>query len=418
LLSTLLPYAADAGVDARWLVIEGRDGFFDLTKRIHNMLHESDDVDPPLPEDRVAYEDGLIEEGDEARRTIARGDVVVLHDPQTAGLAPTLVEHGATVVWRCHVGIDAPGPLARGAWDLLRDDVAAAHQTVFTRASYAWDGIDPARISVMVPCIDVVSAKNLPLAADTADAMLHQSAIFDGDGDGRRADASSFELGDGRRVSITRRARIVDDLAVPRDAPLVVQVSRWDRLKDPVGLMHAFVDTVLPTHDETHLVLAGPETEGVDDDPESALVFGEVREDRQKLPPAARAHVHLVELPMDDDVENSLMVNALQHRADVVVQKSLAEGFGLTVAEAMWKQRPVVASRVGGIQDQIVDDESGLLLDDPTDAEQLGRAVNGLLADRARADVIGAAARRRVCEQFLPTHHFQQEAAVVQAATV
>jgi trehalose synthase len=112
------------------------------------------------------------------------------------------------------------------------------------------------------------------------------------------------------------------------------------------------------------------------------------------------------------------MVNALQHRADVVVQKSLAEGFGLTVAEARWKQRPVVASRVGGIQDQIVDGESGLLLDGPNDAEELGRAVNGLLADRARADSIGAAARRRVCDHFLPTHHFQQEAAVIRAAWV
>jgi trehalose synthase len=197
-----------------------------------------------------------------------------------------------------------------------------------------------------------------------------------------------------------------------------VQVSRWDRLKDPAGLMHAFVDSVLPAQDDAHLVLAGPETEGVDDDPESALVFGEVRQGRQNLSSASRAHVHLVELPMDDEVENSLMVNALQHRADVVVQKSLAEGFGLTVAEAMWKQRPVVASRVGGIQDQIVDGESGLLLDDPNDAEELGRAVNGLLADRARADSIGAAARRRVCDHFLPTHHFQQEAAVIRAAWV
>jgi trehalose synthase len=417
LLSTLLPYAADAGVDVRWVVIEGRDDeFFDLTKRIHNMLHESDDVDPPRPEDRVAYEDGLGDERDEARRTIARGDVVVLHDPQTAGLAPTLVEHGATVVWRCHVGTDAPGPLARGAWDLLREDVAAAHQAVFTRSGYAWDGLDPDRISVMVPCIDVVSPKNRPLGADAVGAMLHRSAIFDGDREW--PSASPFELGDGRSVSITRRARIVDDLAVPSDASLVVQVSRWDRLKDPAGLMHAFVDSVLPAQDDAHLVLAGPETEGVDDDPESALVFGEVRQGRQNLSSASRAHVHLVELPMDDEVENSLMVNALQHRADVVVQKSLAEGFGLTVAEAMWKQRPVVASRVGGIQDQIVDGESGLLLDDPNDAEELGRAVNGLLADRARADSIGAAARRRVCDHFLPTHHFQQEAAVIRAAWV
>ncbi len=135
LLSTLLPYAADAGVDVRWLVIEGRDGVLrpheahpqPCSTRATTSTHRS-------PRIASRYEDGLVEERDEARRTIGRGDVVVLHDPQTAGLAPTLVEHGATVVWRCHVGIDAPGPLARGAWDLLREDVAAAHQSGVHRA--------------------------------------------------------------------------------------------------------------------------------------------------------------------------------------------------------------------------------------------------------------------------------------------
>ena len=113
---------------------------------------------------------------------------------------------------------------------------------------------------------------------------------------------------------------------------------------------------------------------------------------------------------MDDDDENSAMVNALQRRADVVAQKSLAEGFGLTVAEAMWKERPVVASRVGAIQDQIVEGESGLFVDPPDDLEAFGAAVVELLRDPARAETIGRAARERVCDCFLPTHHFEHEA--------
>jgi trehalose synthase len=118
--------------------------------------------------------------------------------------------------------------------------------------------------------------------------------------------------------------------------------------------------------------------------------------------------VHLVSLPMDDLEENAVMVNALQRRADVIVQKSLAEGFGLTVAEAMWKSRPVVASRVGGIQEQIVDGESGILIDDPLDVAAFGEAVSALLADPARGRAIGAAARERVRAEFLANRHLLQ----------
>ena len=147
-------------------------------------------------------------------------------------------------------------------------------------------------------------------------------------------------------------------------------MSRWDRLKDPVGLLACFAEHVADA--ASHLVIAGPDVEAVDDDPEGAEVLDEVRAALGEMPDAVRGRVHLVSLPMDDIDENAAMVNALQRRADIIVQKSIAEGFGLTVAEAMWKQKPVVAGRVGGIQDQIVDGESGLLVDDPRDLAAVG----------------------------------------------
>jgi trehalose synthase len=139
-------------------------------------------------------------------------------------------------------------------------------------------------------------------------------------------------------------------------------------------------------------------------------VFGEVLEVTAALRPAERRAVHLVCLPMADLDENAVIVNALQRRADVVVQKSLVEGFGLTVTEAMWKSRPVVAGRVGGIQDQIVDGETGVLVDEPSDDDAVGRAVADLLAHSSEAERLGRAAHERVCDAYLPTHHFRNEA--------
>jgi trehalose synthase len=152
---------------------------------------------------------------------------------------------------------------------------------------------------------------------------------------------------------------------------------------------------------DAHLILAGPESEGVSDDPEGLAVYGDVAESWRRLPDDARQRVHLVSLPMHDADENGAMVNALQRRAQVVVQKSLAEGFGLTVTEAMWKARPLVASRVGGIQDQVIHGETGLLIDDPHDLEAFGRAIEGLLRDPQRAEQFGAAGRKRVTDHFL-----------------
>ncbi len=159
---------------------------------------------------------------------------------------------------------------------------------------------------------------------------------------------------------------------------------------------------------DAHLILAGPSVAEVADDPEGKEAYEEVERAWKALAADVRARVHLTCLPMTDSEENAAMVNALQRRANVVVQKSLAEGFGLTVAEAMWKSRPVVASRIGGIQDQIEDGTSGILLDDPHDRDAFAAAVCSLLLDGERADRMGREAHARVQREFLGSRHLAQ----------
>jgi len=219
-------------------------------------------------------------------------------------------------------------------------------------------------------------------------------------------EAPTFSREDGTPARVDRRAELYEDQPLTQDAKLVTQVSRWDRLKDPAGILRAFSEHVEDR--DVHLLLAGPSVAAVADDPEGAEVLGEVREQWSGLEPEVRRRVHLAQLPMEDAEENAAIVNAVQRRSDIVVQKSLAEGFGLTVAEAMWKARPVVASRVGGIQDQIVDAESGILVDDPTDLVAFGEAVDRLLRDPQLAARLGEAARERVREEFLGTRQLIQ----------
>ena len=217
--------------------------------------------------------------------------------------------------------------------------------------------------------------------------------------DGHPHGAPVFVRGDGTPGRVSREARCTEMGTIPAGVPLVTQVSRWDRLKDPIGLLRCFAEHL--TDRSAHLALVGPDVEAVLDDPEGREVLAEVVAEWEGLPDALRERVHLISLPMDDLEENAAMVNAFQRRSDIVVQKSLAEGFGLTVAEAMWKSKPVVAGAVGGIQDQIVDGESGILVEDPADLAEVGAAVDSLLADPEFAREMGRKAHIRVNENFL-----------------
>ena len=172
--------------------------------------------------------------------------------------------------------------------------------------------------------------------------------------------------------------------------------------------MQGFVDHVAEQIPEAELMLAGPSVEGVTDDPEGAEVVEEVTAIYRGLPEAMRERIHLAQLPMEDRQENAAIVNALQRHATVVVQKSIAEGFGLTVSEGMWKSRPLVATAVGGIADQVLDGETGRLVQDATDLGEYGAALVELLSDPERADRMGEKGRQRVLEHFIGVRHLRQ----------
>jgi trehalose synthase len=411
MLQTLLAYGNGAGVENRWLVIDGDAEFFAITKRLHNRLHGTSGDGGPLAErEHAHYRAVLADNLEELRSRVSPRDLVMLHDPQTAGLREGLRDRGVKVTWRCHVGRDTPNDLTDEAWAFLRLYVEDADAFVFSRRVYAPDWVDPDRLVVIPPSIDPFSAKNVALEpTDVATVMARAGLVTGGDVDG----PVRYVRRDGTPGSVRDHTRseglVIAGTPPPYDARLVVQVSRWDRLKDMPGVMAGFAlladDGAL---DDTHLMLVGPAVSGVTDDPEGAEVLEECRRDWGALPDAVRRRVHLASVPMDDPDENAIIVNAVQRHADIVVQKSLVEGFGLTVTEAMWKGTPVVASRVGGIQDQIVDGRDGLLVDDPADLESFAGVLGGLLGDSATAHRLGAAGRARARTDFLPDRHLDQ----------
>jgi trehalose synthase len=405
MLHSLLPYVRDAGVDTRWVVLHEQAEFFELTKRLHNNLHGHDGDGKALREaEHKLYERTLAASAEQLSPLLREGDIVFLHDPQTAGLAGAAKAAGARVIWRCHIGADHPDEIVRGAWDFLAPYVRLADNYVFSRREYVWDVLDRERSWAVAPCIDSFSPKNQEIEPATVEEIVATIGL----GEGSPRQAPTFTRADGTPGRVERRAEILQEAPLPTAARVVAQISRWDRLKDHRGLLACF-DRHLGGED-LHLVLAGPATAAVSDDPEGAAVWREVSMAWEELEPEKRRRAHLVSLPMDDSDENATMVNALQRRADVVIQKSLAEGFGLTVAEAMWKRRPVIGTRVGGIQDQIVDGLSGILIDDPRDLDGLATAIVALAGDRRRAAEIGEAARQRVFDRFLAANRLVEYA--------
>ena len=399
MLVSLLGYARGASIDARWMVIGGNKTFFTLTKRIHNRLHGFSGDGGPLGEvERLDYEATLSPNARALCTLIAPGDAVILHDPQTAGLIGPLRALGVPVVWRCHVGVDTPNDLVRGAWRFLEPYVQRADAVVFSRAAFVWENVEMTRTEIITPTIDVFSPKNQAMDEHTIEAILGAAGLRHG---GNPTDArAEFVRMDGVHDVVHRRARTIEEQALQPEDAYVLQVSRWDALKDPHGVIAGFAEHIAPCTD-VHLVYAGPAVDAVSDDPEGAAVLDQAHAQWKALPSDLRARIHLALLSMEDAEENGAVVNALQRGADIVVQKSVAEGFGLTVAEAMWKARPVVASRLGGIQDQIEHGRSGVLLDDPHDLRAFGTAVTGLLHDHGAAAAMGQAARERVRERFL-----------------
>ncbi len=409
MLQSLLAYARGVPVDTRWLVLDGTPEFFRFTKRLHNHLHGAPgDGGPVNDAQRELYERVLEDNLEHLVSLVRPGDIVLLHDPQTAGLVEGLTKAGAHVVWRCHVGRDTPNELTDAAWEFLRPYVEPAPATIFSRHEYAPFWVAPDRLWLIPPSLDPFSAKNYDMTPNDVEAALRQANLVSFPTD--HGDLT-FVRRDGSTGSVRPHADLLFGTGpVPPDARVVLQVSRWDRLKDMSGVLAGFAAYLGRLPDDVHLMLVGPDVSGVSDDPEGAEVLEECRALWRALSEQARSRLHLCSLPMDDTDENAHLVNALQRHAAVVVQKSLVEGFGLTVTEPMWKGRPVIASRVGGIQDQIEHGTSGLLLDDPHDLDGFGRLLVEVLGDDDLAAGMGAAARERVRDMYLGDRHLIQYA--------
>lgn len=411
ILHSLLPYLRGAGVDARWQVITGSADFFVLTKKLHNMLHGLPGVDKGLTSGECSlYKQNLDLMARYLSETIRPGDVVFLHDPQTAGLSDPLSKLGALVVWRSHVGSDQDSPSITSAWKFLLPFLASADHLVFSRPSYLPALLRDRPYSIIAPSIDPASAKNQMIEPPALRSILDITGLMRAD----QEHLPAFTRQDGSPGRVEHGAEVIRTGRPPRlgGDDLVLQVSRWDRLKDPIGVIRGFSEFVAPYH-PAHLMVAGPTVHSVADDLRAAEVFDQAIAVWRELPHAHRRRIQLACLPMRDREENAAIVNALQQSASVVTQKSLQEGFGLTLSEAMWKSRPVVASRVGGLSDQVEHGVSGLLVDDPTDLKSFAAAVLRLLEDPPAAARMGAAARRRVGEFFLHDRQISDHARLI-----
>jgi trehalose synthase len=400
MLQVLVGYVQDLDIAIGWLVISGDAEFFAITKRLHNQIHGSRSGAPLGAAEASHYAQMLAANAVELTARVRPGDVVLLHDPQTAGLAAPLAQAGARVVWRCHIGVDWENDVTRAGWDFLRPHLDAADAYVFSRRTYVPSWIPADRAWIIPPSIDPFSPKNQPLPADTVRAILMKLGVLDS---AAPVGPATFVRRDGSAGVVTRPAAITGEGRPEPDEPVLVQVSRWDRLKDMSGVMRGFADHVAPSGDG-YLMLVGPAVKDVSDDPEGAAVYGECLLQWRDLSPAARTRILLVTLPLDDIDENAVMVNALQRHATVIAQKSLAEGFGLTVSEGMWKARPVIGSAVGGIIDQIPEG-TGVLLPDPADLAAFGSAARVLLDDQDQAARLGQAAHAHVREQYIGDVH-------------
>lgn len=401
MLRTLPPYWRGDGLDTRWLVLTAPRPFFRFTKRLHNLLHGFP-VSIASPRLRQLYDAVSREAGQELRTLVKPNDIVILEDPQVAGLAPELAGSGAVVVWRSHVGTEETNEHVEAAWQFLQPRIESASTFVFSRRDYI-PGFLAARSHVIPPAIDPLSPKNQELSGAQAGAILRRTGLASEADHWHPATAT---LVDGRTIAVRRRANILREshpAQLGRD-PIVVALARWDWLKDPIGILTGFARHV--EHPRARLIVAGPAAGAVDDDPGGRSVLRAVRAAWHGLPVAGRRRIDIVSLPMVDLDENALMVNALQRRADVIVKKSLQEGFGLGVTEGLWKSRPVVATGVGGHKDQIEHGRTGLLLRHPSDLREFAAAVDELLAGGDEARGLAAAGREHVREHFLGDSHF------------
>lgn len=348
ILQKMVPLSQELGLDASWEVITGAGEFFEVTKGMHNALQGSQ---IPLGASLLQnYVDTNAQNAEMLRATLEEADFVFIHDPQPAALLRFCPNRKGKWIWRCH--IDASHP-QRAVWKFLQEFIAPFDASVFSLVSFAQKLPHP--MYLIPPSIDPLSEKNC-------------------------------ELADGDIEAVYR------DHSLDPDRPMLLQVSRYDRFKDPIGVIHAYqlAKKFLP---RLQLVLAGG---GASDDPEGEQVLSEVRE-------AANGDddIHVLLLPPDAH----RTINALQRSADIVLQKSIREGFGLTVSEAMWKGKPVLGGNVGGIRLQVINFQTGFLVNTP---EGAALRIRYLMHAPDKIVEMGTKAREFVRENFLLTRHLRE----------
>jgi trehalose synthase len=348
ILAKLVPLKKELGIDVSWEVIEGNADFFKCTKGFHNALQGNKvEIPQSLLEN---YENTNRRNAEGLRDRLEEADIVFIHDPQPAPLLEYCPNRRGKWFWRCH--IDASRPY-RPVWKYLRPFVAGYDASIFSLAAFAQPL--PHFEYLIAPSIDPLSEKNIELEQSEVDS-------------------------------------VVSNLGIDLERPVMTQVSRFDIFKDAVGVIRAYRLTkeFIPT---LQLILAGGEAA---DDPESITVLDEVRTAANNDP-----DIHIVLLP--PDAHRS--INALQRASDIVLQKSLKEGFGLTVTEAMWKGKPVIGGDTGGIRIQVVNHQTGFLVNTPEGAALRSRY---LLFHRDLLQEMGEKARSFVRENFLLTRHLRE----------
>ncbi len=345
ILTRLIPLARELGLDARWHVMEGAAEFYDITKAFHNALHGNAYAIRPRD-----FEIFLEYNRSNREQMPLDGRFVVIHDPQPAAFIETRpLGDKQTWIWRCHIDLSRPN---QEVWDFLEPFVSRYDGAIFSSPEFSRQLPIPQYL--FYPSIDPLSDKNRDLDPDFIEDVLV-------------------------RFGIDPRRRIL------------TQISRFDRLKDPLGVLRAY--RIVKRYFDCQLVLAGG---GASDDPEGSAVLEEVREAAGTDP-----DVFILELPAAAPLE----VNALQRASTVVIQKSLREGFGLTVAEALWKKKPVVASAVGGIPTQVIHKHTGLLAHS---VEGTAYQIRFLLAHPDIAQRLGEQGHQHVRENFLITGNLKR----------
>lgn len=412
MLPTMVTLLTDLGIETKWAVIDSDDPkFFRLTKQLHNMIHG--EGNPSLESgDRELYDAVNRANAEELLPHLKPKDILVVHDPQPMALAKILREKmDLLTIWRCHIGLDEDNAQTKAAWDFLAPYGDAYDWGVFSAPEYIPDFM-AGRSVVIYPAINPLSLKNTELPLHKIVAVLANSGLAQSPG----------PLVTGPYEQMAKRlqtdgttflpANIMDDIGL-LTRPIITQISRWDRLKGFLPVLKAFGrlkalknSTGNPLHRRrrtiVRLVLAGPDPESIQDDPEAVETLDELCAAFRDLESGAQADIALVTLPMASIDENWIMVNALQRASTIVIQNSIREGFGLTVTEAMWKRVPVLTNSFAcGPRQQVRDRLDGRLISDPTNVEELAMALDEMLGDSEGREAWGRTAQRHVHDRFL-----------------